>query len=126
VERLREVIADPLIEIKTTSGRPAAPASSLNYGNVRGAGSGAKTSLSRKHHHPDPPHGSHRMSPLRAKGMQAYGIGPVVEDEKKGGAHSDDERILEIRSMISCGLSGMPSWKVAAAKVTLFSRIGKN
>ena len=38
------------------------------------------------------------MVPLRAKGMQCYGIGPAVdlEDDPKGfGMHSDQERLLE-------------------------------
>ena len=38
------------------------------------------------------------MSYLRDKGVQCYGIGPMVdeEDAPKGfGAHSDQERILE-------------------------------
>jgi hypothetical protein len=38
------------------------------------------------------------MVPLRARGMQCYGIGPAVdlEDGPKGfGMHSDQERLLE-------------------------------
>ena len=38
------------------------------------------------------------MSYLRAKGVQCYGIGPMVDEEdalKSFGAHSDQERILE-------------------------------
>jgi hypothetical protein len=38
------------------------------------------------------------MAYLRARGMQCYGIGPMLdsEDGPKGfGAHSDQERILE-------------------------------
>ena len=95
VERLREVIADPLIEIKPTSGRPAAPASSLNTEMF------AALEAAQKHLYPESITipilltGATDMSPLRARGIQAYGIGPVVDDEEKGGAHSDDERILE-------------------------------
>jgi acetylornithine deacetylase/succinyl-diaminopimelate desuccinylase-like protein len=35
---------------------------------------------------------------LRAKGVQAYGFGPIVDDKDAsgGGAHSDDERLSEI------------------------------
>ena len=39
------------------------------------------------------------MAQLRARGMQCYGIGPMTdrEDGAKGfGAHSDQERILEV------------------------------
>jgi len=34
---------------------------------------------------------------LRAKGVQAYGIGPAIDEKDRnlGGAHSDDERLLE-------------------------------
>ena len=42
--------------------------------------------------------GATDMAFLRAKGMQCYGIGPMVdeEDAPKGfGAHSDQERLLE-------------------------------
>ena len=42
--------------------------------------------------------GATDMSALRAKGMQCYGIGPILdeEDAPRGfGAHSDQERILE-------------------------------
>jgi hypothetical protein len=38
------------------------------------------------------------LSPIRAKGVQAYGIGPLMlmEDFRAGvGAHGDNERILE-------------------------------
>ena len=42
--------------------------------------------------------GATDMSYLRAKGVQCYGVGPMVdeEDAPKGfGAHSDQERLLE-------------------------------
>lgn len=42
--------------------------------------------------------GATDMSFLRAKGVQCYGIGPMIDDEdgpKGFGAHSDQERILE-------------------------------
>ena len=42
--------------------------------------------------------GATDMAYLRAKGIQAYGMGPAtdIEDGPKGfGAHSDQERILE-------------------------------
>ena len=95
VERLREVIADPRIEIKTTFGRPAAPASSLKT-EMFAALEGAQKRL-----YPESVTipllltGATDMSPLRAKGLQAYGIGPVMDSEETGGAHADDERILE-------------------------------
>jgi acetylornithine deacetylase/succinyl-diaminopimelate desuccinylase-like protein len=95
VERLREVIADPHIEIKTNSGRPGAPASSLKTEMF------AALEAAQNHIYPGSITipvlltGATDMSPLRAKGIQAYGIGPVTDNEENGGAHSDDERILE-------------------------------
>ena len=41
--------------------------------------------------------GATDMAQLRAKGIQAYGIGPAATDEDRAqyGAHSDVERLLE-------------------------------
>jgi acetylornithine deacetylase/succinyl-diaminopimelate desuccinylase-like protein len=41
--------------------------------------------------------GATDMAQLRAKGVQAYGIGPIVDEKDRniGGAHSDDERLEE-------------------------------
>ncbi len=42
--------------------------------------------------------GASDLSPLRSKGIQAYGIGPLrlFEDSRQGvSPHSDNERILE-------------------------------
>ncbi len=94
-EELRKVIADPLIEIKTTAGRPAAPASSLNTEMFAALEAAQKRLYPESITLPILLTGATDMSPLRAKGVQAYGIGPVVDDEESGGAHSDDERILE-------------------------------
>jgi acetylornithine deacetylase/succinyl-diaminopimelate desuccinylase-like protein len=95
VERLREVIADPHIEIKTTFGRPAAPASSLKTEMFAALEAAQKRLYPESITIPILLPGATDMSPLRAKGVQAYGIGPVVDDEESGGAHADDERILE-------------------------------
>jgi acetylornithine deacetylase/succinyl-diaminopimelate desuccinylase-like protein len=95
VQSLREVIGDPHIEIKTNSGRPAAPASSLNTEMFAALEAAQKRLYPESIIIPILLPGATDMSPLRAKGLQAYGIGPIVDDEEKGGAHSDDERILE-------------------------------
>ncbi len=95
VENLREVIGDPHIEIKTTSGRPAAPASSLNTEMFAALEAAQRLLYPESITIPILLTGATDMSPLRAKGIQAYGIGPVVDNEEDGGAHSDDERILE-------------------------------
>ena len=39
--------------------------------------------------------GATDMAQLRAKGVQAYGFGPLIEQGDAGGAHSDDERLAE-------------------------------
>jgi acetylornithine deacetylase/succinyl-diaminopimelate desuccinylase-like protein len=41
--------------------------------------------------------GATDMAQLRAKGVKAYGIGPIFDEKDRmtGGAHSDDERVLE-------------------------------
>jgi len=95
VERLREVIGDPHIEIKTSSGRPAAPASRLNTEMFAALEAAQKRIYPGSVTIPVLLTGATDMSPLRAKGIHAYGIGPIVDSEENGGAHSDDERILE-------------------------------
>jgi acetylornithine deacetylase/succinyl-diaminopimelate desuccinylase-like protein len=95
VERLREVIGDPHIEIKTNSGRPAAPASRLNTEMFAALEAAQKRIYPGSVTIPVLLTGATDLSPLRAKGIQAYGIGPVADSEENGGAHSDDERILE-------------------------------
>ena len=95
VEGLRKVIADPQVEIRTTSGRPAAPASSLNTEMFAALESAQKRLYPESMTIPILLTGATDLSPLRARGIQAYGIGPVVESEEIGGAHADDERILE-------------------------------
>jgi acetylornithine deacetylase/succinyl-diaminopimelate desuccinylase-like protein len=95
VEHLREVVGDPHMEIKTNSGRPAAPASSLNTEMFAALEAAQKRIYPGSVTIPVLLTGATDMSPLRAKGIQAYGIGPVVDSEENGGAHSDDERILE-------------------------------
>jgi acetylornithine deacetylase/succinyl-diaminopimelate desuccinylase-like protein len=95
LERLREVIADPGIEIKTSFGRPAAPASRLNTEMFAALEATQKRIYPGSVTIPLLLTGATDLSPLRAKGIQAYGIGPVVDSEESGGAHSDDERILE-------------------------------
>lgn len=98
IERMREVIADPNVEIVVGSWREAAPPSRLDTEMFRALES------AQKRVHPEAitlPYmltGATDMTPLRAKGVQAYGIGPLAEEgeyRESGGAHGDDERILE-------------------------------
>jgi acetylornithine deacetylase/succinyl-diaminopimelate desuccinylase-like protein len=41
--------------------------------------------------------GATDMAQLRAKGVQSYGIGPMIAEKDRdiGGAHTDDERLQE-------------------------------
>ena len=39
--------------------------------------------------------GANDMAQLRAKGVEAYGFGSVVDEHDGHGAHSDDERVAE-------------------------------
>lgn len=99
-ERLRAIIDDPAIEIApgaTGNGRPAAPPSSLDteaFAVIEAAHRrvyGVDTL-------PTMFAAATDMAQVRARGVQCYGIGPMVdrEDAAKGfGSHSDQERILE-------------------------------
>ena len=97
-KRLEEVIGDPSIKIKPTLGRDKAPASKLNTEMW------AALEKTQKRLYPEATllpmmlTGASDLSPLRSKGVQSYGIGPLMleKDTKEGvGAHSDNERILE-------------------------------
>jgi acetylornithine deacetylase/succinyl-diaminopimelate desuccinylase-like protein len=94
---MRRIINDPNVEIKGNSfgGRPAGSPSRLDTemfkileGATRKTYAGAITL-------PDMLTGATDMAQLRAKGVQCYGIGPVIgeKDRDFGGAHSDDERL---------------------------------
>jgi acetylornithine deacetylase/succinyl-diaminopimelate desuccinylase-like protein len=95
VEGLRKVIDDPRVEIRPTTGRPAAPASRLDTEMFAALESAQKRLYPESLTIPILLTGATDLSPLRARGVQAYGIGPVVESEEIGGAHADDERIIE-------------------------------
>jgi acetylornithine deacetylase/succinyl-diaminopimelate desuccinylase-like protein len=98
VDEMKRVINDPAIEIvRGASHRPPAPPSTLGNEAFR-----ALEELVRKHYGvvtlPTMGTGATDMSFLRSKGIESYGIGPMIdiEDGPLGfGAHSDQERILE-------------------------------
>ena len=96
---MRKVINDPAVELvpETLNQRPGAAPSSISsdaykaveaaYRNIYGVQTLPVMST-----------GATDMAFLRAKGLQCYGVGAMVdeEDAAKGfGAHSDQERILE-------------------------------
>jgi acetylornithine deacetylase/succinyl-diaminopimelate desuccinylase-like protein len=96
---MKKAIDDPAIEIirEQRNTRPPAPPSKIDSDAFR-AIEAANLSIYGVMTIPQMSTGATDMSYLRAKGVQCYGIGPMVdeEDAAKGfGAHSDQERILE-------------------------------
>jgi acetylornithine deacetylase/succinyl-diaminopimelate desuccinylase-like protein len=99
-EQLKAVINDPAVKIvrDNWATRPGSAPSRLDNEAFQAIEAVAKK------HYPGVPTlptmstGATDMAFLRAKGMQCYGIGPMIdsEDGPQGfGAHSDQERILE-------------------------------
>jgi acetylornithine deacetylase/succinyl-diaminopimelate desuccinylase-like protein len=97
LKRLEEVIGDPSIEIKSIpgAGPDKAPASKLDTEMW------AALERTQKRLYPEAillpmmMTGASDLSPLRSKGVQAYGIGPLKLVKDTGLAHSDNERVLE-------------------------------
>jgi acetylornithine deacetylase/succinyl-diaminopimelate desuccinylase-like protein len=98
---LRRVIDDPAVEATSPSGdeRPLAPPSRIDTEMFR-----ALEKVSRRMFDaptlPGMMTGATDNAQLRAKGVQAYGVGPIVTSAEGpvGGAHSDDEHI-SVRSL---------------------------
>lgn len=100
MEQIRKVVGDPAVALERTERdtRPPAPPSRLDSeafrvleANVRRHYNGVITL-------PTMQTGATDMAYLRARGVQSYGVGPMVDEEdgpKGFGAHSDQERILE-------------------------------
>ena len=98
-EQMRRVINDPQVEVvaERRNTRPGAAPSRIDSEAFR-----AIEAANRKIYNvptlPQMSTGATDMAFLRDKGVQCYGIGPMIdeEDAPKGfGAHSDQERILE-------------------------------
>jgi acetylornithine deacetylase/succinyl-diaminopimelate desuccinylase-like protein len=97
-KQLEEVIGDPNIEIKPILGRDKAPASKLNTEMWAALEKTQKRLYPEATLLPTMLTGASDLSAIRSKGVQAYGIGPLMleKDMREGvGAHSDNERILE-------------------------------
>jgi acetylornithine deacetylase/succinyl-diaminopimelate desuccinylase-like protein len=98
-DMMRKVINDPSIELvpETTNQRPGATPSRLDSDAYR-AIEAAYKSIYGVITIPLMQTGATDMAFLRAKGMQCYGVGAMVDEEdgpKGYGPHSDQERILE-------------------------------
>jgi acetylornithine deacetylase/succinyl-diaminopimelate desuccinylase-like protein len=99
VELMRKVINDPSIEIvrNNANRRPGAPPSRIDseaFHLIEAANQKVYKVVTL----PQMSTGATDMAMLRAKGVQCYGIGPMVDEEdgpKGFGAHSDQERLLE-------------------------------
>jgi len=96
---MRKVIDDPAVEIvqEQRNRRPVAAPSRIDSEAFR-AIEAANRAVYDTVTLPEMSTGATDMSFLRARGVQCYGIGPMVDDEdapKGFGAHSDQERILE-------------------------------
>jgi acetylornithine deacetylase/succinyl-diaminopimelate desuccinylase-like protein len=99
VAEIRKVINDPAVEVarNNRNTRPGARPSRIDSEAFRILEAAVK-----QHYNtvtlPTMSTGATDMAYLRAKGMECYGVGPLMdsEDGPKGfGAHSDQERILE-------------------------------
>ena len=96
---LAKVIDDPRVEIVPERiYRPAAPSSEIDNEMFQTLERVAKEMYPHSAVLPIMSTGATDMAQVRAKGMQAYGIGPsrTVEEMNSGfGAHGDNERITE-------------------------------
>jgi acetylornithine deacetylase/succinyl-diaminopimelate desuccinylase-like protein len=95
---LREAIGDPQVEVAVPQRRrAAAPGSRIDTEMFRAIEAAQRRVYPGAITLPALLTGATDMAPLRAKGVQAYGVGPFLEesDVLKHGAHSDDERLAE-------------------------------
>lgn len=98
IKRLEEIIGDPKVEIKSNPWRPAAPPSKLKTDMFAALEKAQKQIFPGAVTLPTLLTGATDMYQLRLKGVQAYGIGPLIEEkevDRGGGVHGNDERILE-------------------------------
>jgi acetylornithine deacetylase/succinyl-diaminopimelate desuccinylase-like protein len=98
-DAMRKAIGDPSIELvpETINQRPGAAPSKLDS-EAYHALEAAYKSIYNVITIPEMQTGATDMAFLRAKGVQCYGVGAMVDDEdapKGYGPHSDQERILE-------------------------------
>jgi len=96
VAEIGKVIGDPAVElVPSKRGRPSAPASRMDTEMFRALERTQKRLYPGAIVLPSMLTGATDMAQLRARGVQAYGFGPLANADNLGGAHSDDERIEE-------------------------------
>jgi acetylornithine deacetylase/succinyl-diaminopimelate desuccinylase-like protein len=101
-DQIRRLIGDPKVELRVpaASTRPAAPPSRMDTEMFRALERAQRRLYPNAITLPAMLTGATDMAQLRARGVQAYGFGPIVDlaDGGLGGAHADDER-LAVTSM---------------------------
>jgi acetylornithine deacetylase/succinyl-diaminopimelate desuccinylase-like protein len=98
IAEMKRVIGDDSIEIiPAKGGRPAGRPSSLDSEMFRALENTQKKMYPGAITLPWMMTGATDMAQLRAKGVQAYGFGPMIDEKDlvANGAHSDDERLQE-------------------------------
>lgn len=95
--QLSHMIDDRSVEIVPfhETDRPATPPSRLDSEMFRALEATQRRMYPRAITLPAMLAGATDMAQLRAKGVQAYGVGPLVVDGAGGSAHADDERLPE-------------------------------
>jgi len=95
-DEMRALIADPSVEIEPrTGGRPATAASRTDTAMYRALEHAQRKMFPKAVTLPSMLTGATDMAQLRAKGVQAYGFGPIVEAGDPGEAHAIDERLAQ-------------------------------
>lgn len=97
-EQMRRVIGDSNVDVvPEKGGRPVAPPSRLDTDLFHAFENAQRRMYPGAITLPSMLTGATDMAQLRAKGVQAYGIGPVIEEKDRdaNGAHSDDERLAD-------------------------------
>ena len=94
---IRRVVADPKIEVvpPTRPGRPVSRPSRLDTDMFRALERTQQRMFPGAITLPSMSSGATDMAQLRAKGVEAYGFGPIIDERDGHGPHGDDERILE-------------------------------
>lgn len=95
---IQHVIADPNVEVVFTKrGRPASEPSRIDTEMFHALEKVQRQMFPGAITLPAMLTGATDMAQLRARGVQAYGFGPIIDDGEGGvgGAHTDDERLAE-------------------------------
>lgn len=100
LDQVRKVVNDAQVEValEARNRRPKAAPSSLAHEGYRAVEAAWKAVYPGITTIPAMSTGATDMAYLRAKGVQCYGVGPMIDEEDGPlgyGAHSDQERILE-------------------------------